>query len=249
MTIVFNLARSFGVTTKWFYCKSLSISLALTLSLPLSASTHALQTFHTATNLAAKSKPSSELGQRLHMSSSSTAAAAGIDPKAKYAANTVSQRASMAKTAGGALNMHVIPSQSRSQSHCPSHGSKCVRGGGGVINFATTFETNTEGERERERESNGHDRMRKRHLVIGFLPVRWMRSSRPLPTHHTRWYFNFRQTVVSWSQKLTLCWLFCNDFITQPETSNVTDCLFGFYRYPKAKDPYIYTVHTAWNSP
>lgn len=36
---------------------------------------------------------------------------------------------------------------------------------GGVINFATAFETNT----------TGHGRMRKRHLVMDFLPVRWMR--------------------------------------------------------------------------
>lgn len=160
----------------------------------------------------------------------------------------------MAKTAGGALNMHVIPSQSQSRSNCPSRGSKCVRcGGGNVTNVAPAFETNT----------NGRRRMRKRDLVMGFLPVRWMRSI-PFPqlqiltTYHPRWYFNSfasltdsqgrvwtdRQTAllsVENEDEVSRCWLFCNDFITQPETSNVTDCT-AF----KSKVSVLLPIDTLW---
>lgn len=63
--------------------------------------------------------------------------------------------------------------------------------------------------------TTGHGRMRKRHLVMDFLPVRWMRltfcgqPAAPLQTqleiltlpphthtHHSRWYFNFSASLT-----------------------------------------------------
>lgn len=114
----------------------------------------------------------------------------------------------------------------------------------------------------RNTNTTGHGRMRKRHLVMDFLPVRWMRltfcgqpaaapigNSHSASTHtHTSFTLIFqfqripdrrtnwqavrldRQTdgqtyriTFSWARS-SCCWLFCNDFITQPETSNATDC-------------------------
>lgn len=118
----------------------------------------------------------------------------------------------MAKSAGGALNMHVKPEPKQESPLDPEqhkvrrrydfHETKQKKAA--CYKFCDSiWNTNT----------TGHGRMRKRHLVMDFLPVRWMRltfcgqlaaapignshsASTHTHTHHSRWYFNFSASLT-----------------------------------------------------
>lgn len=134
--------------------------------------------------------------------------------------------------------------------------ARAAEEGGGVINFATAFETQTQPDTGQEAEAAfGHG------FPSGSLnAANILRSpcSRPnwkfslCPHTHTQthiihvdisisaqpWQTNeltgsqtgqtagqtYRITFGWGRAGSACCWLFCNDFITQPETSNATDC-------------------------
>lgn len=118
----------------------------------------------------------------------------------------------MAKSAGGALNMHVKPEPKQESPLDPEqhkvrrrddfHEKKQKKAA--CYKFCDSI---------RNTNTTGHGRMRKRHLVMDFLPVRWMRltfcgqpaaapignshsASTHTHTHHSRWYFNFSASLT-----------------------------------------------------
>lgn len=114
----------------------------------------------------------------------------------------------MAKSAGGALNMHVKPEPNQKRVRWILNNTKCVqeKKKAACYKFCDSIWN-------RNTNTTGHGRMRKRHLVMDFLPVRWMRltfcgqpaaapignshsASTHTHTHHSRWYFNFSASLT-----------------------------------------------------